>query len=76
MIRRVECEEGVLVLHFADEQTPEDDELTLWDELRVLINCNLYPSRWRPLHRRHRMLLLFARPDLRSALDACLIAPI
>ena len=76
MIRRVECEEGVLVLHFADEQAPEDEELTLWDELRVLINRNLYPSRWRPLHQRHRLLLLFARPDLRSALDACSIAPI
>ena len=76
LISRVGCDDGVLVLHFADEQAPEDEELTLWDELRVLINRTLYPSRWRPLHRRHRMLLLFARPDLRSALDACSIEPI
>ena len=70
MISRLECENGVLLLSFAQEQVAEDERLTLWDELRVEVNRNLYPSRWRRLKRRHRMLLFFARPDLRSVLES------
>jgi hypothetical protein len=76
MLSRVDYEGGVLLLNFAQEQAADDDQLTLWDELRVVVNRNLYPSRWRGLKRRHRMLLLFARPDLRTSLEASPIAAI
>ena len=74
MISRVACENGVLVLNFAQEEPSEDDHMTVWDEIRVTVNRKLYPCRWRHLKRRHRMLLLSARPDLRPALSAGTVA--
>lgn len=68
MISRLGCEEGVLIIHFAQEEPPEENGLTPWDEIRVAVNARLYPNRWRRLKRRHRMLLWFARPDLRPLL--------
>ena len=70
MISRLACEDGVLVMSFAQEQSPEDDRLTQWDKIRMTVNRNIYPSRWRRLKQRHRMLLQFARPDLHSELHA------
>jgi hypothetical protein len=42
----------------------------MWDKIRMTVNRNIYPNRWRRLKQRHRMLLQFARPDLHSELHA------
>jgi energy-coupling factor transporter ATP-binding protein EcfA2 len=64
MVARVACVQGVLLLSFAQEMKPRDDRVTAWDRLRVIVNCCVYPSRWRPLLRHHRVQLAISRPNL------------
>ena len=57
-IQRVGCNEGVLLLLFAQEPAPDDnDRLSYWDQIRMIVNRSVYPCRWRPLLRRHRLEL-------------------
>jgi hypothetical protein len=67
-IDRLESSNGVLLISFAQEVSTTEKRLTSWDEIRVAVNAGLYPSRYRPLSRRHVMALAQAWPDLRSAL--------
>ena len=57
-ITRIGIEAGVLLLEFAQE-IPGDSQPSGWDHLRIALNAGLYPSCWRPLHRR---LALQLRP--------------
>ena len=59
-IDRVAVENGMLLLHFAQEQPHPEGRLTSWDRIRITINASLYPSAWRPLSLRqwHRLRLL------------------
>ena len=61
---------GALVMEFAQEdECPRwEGEVNSWDVLRVHMNCNLYPSLWRPLTRRHWRQLHATRPELRAHL--------
>ena len=72
MIERVACVEGVLLLAFAQEETGRSPggASTAWDRVRVMTNRALYPGRWRPLSRAHRLELLGTRPELRPHLQA------
>jgi hypothetical protein len=57
-IQRVDCSDGALLLSFAQEPASDDnDRLTDWDQIRMNVNRSIYPSRWRPLLRRHRLEL-------------------
>jgi len=57
-IQGVVCSDGVLLLRFAQEPAPANDgRVTRWDQIRLIVNRGLYPSRWRPLLRRHRLEL-------------------
>jgi hypothetical protein len=65
-----ECD-GVLMVSFAQEENrPDLTQITRWDEIRLVLNLSLYPSPWRPLHRRHFIELWMKRQDLRLALSA------
>jgi hypothetical protein len=70
MIRRVAFAEGVLLLEFAQEENRRSSRLTAWDQIRVVANRCVYPSRWRRLLRRHRLQLWVNHPELRSQLRA------
>lgn len=66
MIQHVACVDGVLLLDFAQEPAPKRDVgFTQWDQIRVKVNRCLYPSRWRPLLRNHRVQLSIKWPTLR-----------
>ncbi|HEY9173180.1 MAG TPA: TraM recognition domain-containing protein [Verrucomicrobiae bacterium] len=69
-IQRVACVNGRLLLQFAQEAQPPDDRPSAWNELRVAVNARLYPSRWRPLKRPHRLRLAHRHPRLRAELLA------
>jgi hypothetical protein len=70
MIQRVACVDGVLLLSFAQESAPNDMRFTSWDRIRVKVNRCVYPSRWRPLLRHHRVRLWIEHPELRPQLRA------
>lgn len=63
-VESVACKEGVLLLNFAGEPEPDEERFTLWDEIRVVANRALYPSRWRLLLARHRLALGLIGPHL------------
>jgi hypothetical protein len=67
MIDRIGCSEGVMILGFAQETESRDSRMTAWDSIRVTVNRQLYPSRWRPLLRRHRLQILGRWPNLPRA---------
>ena len=66
-IDRVGVEDGVMLLHFAEEQ-PGSGSTDSWDRIRVAVNSGIYPSLWRPLSRWHLAKLWQLHPELRSAL--------
>ena len=70
MIWRVACVDGVLLLSFAQEMDPRDAPVTAWDRIRVRVNRCVYPSRWRPLLRRHRLQLSLKWPNLQPEAQA------
>ena len=45
-----------------------DEKLTVWDQIRITVNANLYPNSWRPLSQRHRKQLGVRHPELRAEL--------
>ena len=69
-IDRVTVENGLLLLHFAQEQPNPENRLTSWDKIRIAVNAGLYPSRWRPLDRRLRVELRLQHPELLPLLDS------
>jgi hypothetical protein len=66
---RLAIKDGVLLISFAQEQPNPEQRLTTCDNIRVAVNASLYPSRWRPLTRRHVLALCRAWPDLRPTLQ-------
>ena len=68
-IDRVAMVDGVLLLHFAQELPNTENRLTAWDKIRIAVNAAVYPSRWRPLSRRHRAELWRQHPELRPLLE-------
>lgn len=55
-ITRIGIEAGVLLLEFAQE-IPGEARPSGWDRVRIALNVGLYPSCWRPMHRRHALQL-------------------
>jgi len=69
-IDRVSVENGLLLMHFAQEQPNAEIRVSAWDKIRIAVNAGLYPSRWRPLNRRLRAELRLRHPELRPLLEA------
>lgn len=69
-IQRVAYSDGVLLLEFAQTERGATIRRTDLDPIRVAVNRCLYPSRWRPLLRRHRRQLSVNHPELRRQLHA------
>ena len=70
MLKEVGCEQGMLLLGFAEEQPPDMTQATEWDQVRVAVNRSIYPSLWRPLSRHLRLELWLWHPELRPILSA------
>ena len=68
MLRRLEVQEGVLCLSFAQEQANETGRVTACDQLRIATNLALRPHLWTPLPAGVEKQVWDARPDLRSVL--------
>lgn len=64
----VAYEDGVFRLASEQEQNVRLDQFTVYDQMRIEINCRLYPSPWRPLHRRHERAIWITHPELRNDL--------
>jgi hypothetical protein len=62
--------DGVLTVGFAQEERPDLNRITRWDDIRLVLNLSVYPSMWRPLRRRHYVALWAKQPGLRPALRA------
>jgi hypothetical protein len=52
------------------EQWVLGDRITLWDQLRVVVNLSLQPNQWRPLSLTDEREIWEKRPDLRRELLA------
>jgi hypothetical protein len=65
MIGEVFIDDGLLQLRFAQEplRDADDHDIDAFDKVRLFLNTGLYPSCYRPLHRRHACRLKFA-PEL------------
>jgi energy-coupling factor transporter ATP-binding protein EcfA2 len=61
--------DGVLLAGFAQETQVDPHAASCWDDIRLALNCSVYPSLWRPLQRHHFVELWVKRPDLRPALQ-------
>jgi hypothetical protein len=68
MLADVRLTRGVLRMSFAQEEPPENDRVTGWDNIRLAMNLNLRPNRWFPLARRLERQIWIRRPDLREEL--------
>jgi hypothetical protein len=69
-ITGVRVEGGILRIGFPQEQLCLGDRISLWDQLRVVVNLSLEPNYWRPLSKADERELWDKRPDLRRELLA------
>lgn len=60
-VERVGCEDGLLLMDFAQEPEPHQGRFSIWDEVRITVNLSIYPNRWRRLLRRHQLGLKLRR---------------
>ncbi|MGO8766344.1 MAG: hypothetical protein ACLQSR_14555 [Limisphaerales bacterium] len=67
-LKAVAAEAGVLRLCFQEEHIIEEDQLSQWDQLRLIINLSLQPNLWLPLNPVEEREIWRRRPDLRTEL--------
>jgi hypothetical protein len=69
MICNLSQREGLLLMQFTQESICElsGPRISAWDRIRIMVNTSLYPSRCRPLTRRHRRQLQARWPEFNSA---------
>jgi hypothetical protein len=48
-IDKLQASDGLLLLHFVQEERNLTGRLTAWDKLRISVNSALMPNLWRPL---------------------------
>jgi hypothetical protein len=63
MVNQLGCQQGMLLVGFAQELPPESSRLSSWDRLRIKLNKSLYPCVWHPLTRRHALRLPGLQPE-------------
>lgn len=69
-ITSIGVEGGILRIGYSREQWVLGDRITLWDQLRVVVNLSLQPNQWRPLSLADEREIWDNRPDLRRELLA------
>jgi hypothetical protein len=63
-------EEGILRIAYPQEQQVTGNQITQWDQLRIVVNLSLQPNLWRPLSVADERELWDKRPELRQELLA------
>ena len=68
MITSLAFEQGVLCVAFAHEIGSETGRMTVWDDLRFVLNLALQPNIWHPLTRQEESRIWDCWPELRREL--------
>jgi hypothetical protein len=68
MITSVAFERGILCVAFAHEIGSETGRMTIWDDLRFVLNLALQPNIWHPLTRQEESRIVDCWPGLRREL--------
>jgi hypothetical protein len=68
MITSLAFEQGVLCVAFAHEVGNKTGRMTMWDDLRFVLNLALLPNIWHPLTRHEEVTIWNRWPELRREL--------
>ena len=68
MITNLAFEQGVLCIAFAHEVGSKTGLMTMWDDLRFMLNLALQPNIWHPLTRKEEFEIWHRWPELRRRL--------
>jgi hypothetical protein len=68
MITSLAFEQGVLCVAFTHEIGSETGRMTVWDDLRFVLNLALQPNIWHPLTRQEESRIWDCWPELRREL--------
>jgi len=68
MITSLAFEQGVLCVAFAHEVGSKTGHMTMWDDLRFMLNLALEPNIWHPLTRKEEFEIWNRWPELRRRL--------
>jgi len=68
MITSLALEQGVLCVAFAHEVGSKTGRMTMWDDLRFMLNLALQPNIWHPLTRKEEFDIWNRWPELRRRL--------
>lgn len=68
MITSLAFEQGVLCVAFAHEVGRKTGHMTMWDDLRFVLNLALEPNIWHPLTRKEEFEIWHRWPELRRRL--------
>ena len=68
MITSLAFEQGVLCVAFAHEVGSKTGHMTMWDDLRFMLNLALQPNIWHPLTRKEEFEIWHRWPELRRRL--------
>jgi len=68
MITSLAFEQGLLCVAFAHEIASQTGRMTIWDDLRFVLNLALQPNIWRPLARKEEWDVWSRWPKLRREL--------
>ena len=68
MITSLAFDQGLLCVAFAHEVASQTGRMTMWDDLRFVLNLCLQPNVWRPLARKEEWDVWNRCPELRREL--------
>ena len=70
MITSLAFDQGLLCVAFAHEVASQTGRMTMWDDLRFVLNLSLQPNIWHPLARKEELEVWNRCPELRGKLFA------
>jgi hypothetical protein len=70
MITSLAFDRGLLCVAFAHEVASQTGRMTMWDDLRFVLNLSLQPNIWHPLARKEELEVWNRCPELRGELFA------
>jgi hypothetical protein len=70
MISSLAFDQGLLCVAFAHEVASQTGRMTMWDDLRFVLNLSLQPNIWHPLARKEELEVWNRCPELRGKLFA------
>jgi hypothetical protein len=68
MITSLDFNQGILCVAFAHEIASQTERMTIWDDLRFVLNLALQPNLWQSLSRKEELDVWNRRPSLRREL--------